>query len=106
VTGKLKGKNKFRCSRCLKTFSSRFESEFEEDYPINAEIIDIMVKIKEVLVLENAIQHLCKPDCKGLCHVCGTDLNTAKCSCKNDKPSPFEALKDFKKKKEQKNAQS
>jgi len=106
VTGKVKGKTRLCCSRCLKDFHNYFESEFEEIYPTTAEIIDIMIKIREALVLENGIRHLCRPDCKGLCHVCGADLNLKKCSCRSDKPSPFEALKDLKKKKEQDNAQS
>ena len=42
----------------------------------------------------------CKPGCKGLCPVCGTDLNVSQCSCgRADTPSetrkPFAALEDL-----------
>jgi uncharacterized protein len=31
---------------------------------------------------------LCRVDCKGLCAVCGTNLNTGSCSCKPDWEDP------------------
>jgi uncharacterized protein len=43
------------------------------------------------------------PECKGLCPVCGTDLNVADCGCKNDLAqalSPFAELKKLQTRKE------
>ena len=31
---------------------------------------------------------LCKEDCKGLCSVCGKDLNEGKCDCDTFVPDP------------------
>lgn len=55
--------------------------------------------IREVLALAEPIQPACRPDCKGLCHVCGQDLNEATCGCagsQNLADSPFSILKKLK----------
>jgi uncharacterized protein len=31
---------------------------------------------------------LCRPDCRGICPRCGTDLNTGTCSCQDEEPDP------------------
>ena len=43
---------------------------------------------------EDAMRFLCREDCKGLCPVCGKDLNTELCTCpKGGKAgNPFSAL--------------
>jgi uncharacterized protein len=48
--------------------------------PDNPEV-DISQNIRDAILLAVPMQALCKPDCKGLCHHCGTDLNTETCSC-------------------------
>ncbi|MEO7398254.1 MAG: hypothetical protein ABIW84_06800 [Ilumatobacteraceae bacterium] len=36
---------------------------------------------------------LCRPDCAGLCPLCGVDLNSATCTCVvADVASPFDVL--------------
>ena len=40
---------------------------------------------------------LCDPACKGLCPVCGADLNDGECGCERTVPDPrLAALKDLK----------
>jgi len=41
--------------------------------------IDIEPLVREYMVLEIPINPVCKPACKGLCPVCGEDLNQATC---------------------------
>ena len=55
---------------------------------------------ESVVFLSMPMTVKCKPDCKGLCPVCGTDLNVSQCSCgRADTPSetrkPFAALEDL-----------
>ena len=47
--------------------------------------------------LELPLQFFCKPDCKGLCPVCGANLNRETCTCQegNVVTGPFSALKDY-----------
>ncbi len=46
------------------------------------------------LALNMPMRFLCNADCKGLCPVCGMDLNEKDCSCETvGEDSPFTALK-------------
>ena len=39
---------------------------------------------------------VCKPDCKGLCPVCGANRNVTGCGClQTDTENPFSVLKDL-----------
>ncbi|MDP2905278.1 MAG: DUF177 domain-containing protein [Candidatus Omnitrophota bacterium] len=44
-------------------------------------MIDLTEDIREGIMLDYPIKPLCKPDCSGLCPVCGADLNVHKCRC-------------------------
>jgi uncharacterized protein len=37
--------------------------------------------LKEQVLLALPVKQVCKPNCKGLCPQCGTNLNTGKCDC-------------------------
>ncbi len=41
--------------------------------------IDLEPLIREYFLVEIPISALCKPDCKGLCPICGEDLNQRTC---------------------------
>lgn len=50
--------------------------------------------LREQIVLEEPIQHLCRPDCRGLCPHCGVNLNQQSCDCHEEHTSsPFAVLK-------------
>lgn len=50
--------------------------------------------LREQIVLDEPIQHLCRPDCRGLCPSCGINLNAETCDCHVEHtPSPFAVLK-------------
>ena len=40
-----------------------------------------MYLVRQTLALSEEIRFLCKPDCKGLCPVCGRNLNIDPCAC-------------------------
>jgi len=94
------------CSRCLTLFdgelSGRFSfivkvgegksalSEGESDESVihlepGAHVVDLSEVIREALILAIPIKPLCSPDCKGLCPVCGANLNEETCDCKSEK---------------------
>jgi uncharacterized protein len=60
--------------------------------------LDEMVKEKFILSFPEYV--VCRPDCKGLCPVCGCDLNVNQCNCQENQNgdgsgNPFAALKDI-----------
>lgn len=80
------------CVRCLETFDQLLEIDFNEVYAYKIHSftdsnlyvpedgnIDLSPVIREYLMLENPIKPLCKPDCLGLCVVCGENLNNSTC---------------------------
>lgn len=80
------------CARCLKDFFLPVNAAFEELYQFPSRYreetdkllpddgyIDLKPLYREFLILAVPIKRLCKPDCKGLCPVCGADLNEAPC---------------------------
>lgn len=50
-------------------------------FPAGDKEIDISKHIRDVIHLEITFDALCSPTCKGLCLVCGTNLNTNSCTC-------------------------
>jgi uncharacterized protein len=59
--------------------------------------IDLTHEIEEQVAMDIPFKPLCGEECKGLCPVCGTDLNAADCGCSKEPVNlKFSALKDFK----------
>jgi uncharacterized protein len=97
------------CVRCLNEFDQNLEWNFTELYAFNQRSvsdsgliipddahIDLHPLIREYALLEIPIKPLCKSDCKGLCALCGEDLNLRDCGHRNiTEESPFAALKDL-----------
>jgi uncharacterized protein len=95
------------CVRCLNEFDRNLSWTFTELYAFNEKSvsesdlvlpddahIDLQPLIREYALLEIPINPICKPDCKGLCAVCGEDLNLSDCGHRNiADESPFSALK-------------
>jgi uncharacterized protein len=50
--------------------------------------IDFTPYIWEVMLLLLPERVLCRDDCRGLCHVCGKNLNDGACDCKEDNIDP------------------
>jgi uncharacterized protein len=93
------------CTRCLTAWDQTMTADGdqvyrrtpdEDGYGIVDGEIDIFGPPKDELALSLPIVPLCKPDCKGLCPTCGTDLNTEPCDGHGEDPdSPFAVLKDL-----------
>jgi len=91
--GAASGRAVLRCHNCLREFESSVSAEFEETFSTQAEFIDIMETVRQALVLSPEIRQLCRDGCKGLCCVCGADLNKGSCGCAKPERSPFSILK-------------
>jgi len=97
------------CVRCLETFEQPIQSKFEELYAFDKRSvtesnlfvpedgqIDLEPIFREYALLEVPISPTCKPDCKGLCPVCGENLNKVDCGhAGTSSDSPFAVLKDL-----------
>lgn len=80
------------CVRCLNSFSQALNIDFTELYAFSQRFvtdsglimpetgrIDLEPVLREYVVLEIPISPLCRPDCKGLCSICGNNLNESTC---------------------------
>ena len=80
------------CGRCLEPFRQVLHTEFEENFtfgnrPLSEDEliipedgnIDFEPLIREYLMLEMPYSPVCRLDCKGLCVVCGQNLNENDC---------------------------
>ena len=67
------------------------EQPFMEGFQLNVE--DLLIS---EIVTSWPMKILCKPDCKGICPICGRDLNTGTCDCETFVPDPrMAAIKDI-----------
>ena len=83
------------CDRCLKELEREYHFDFDhmvvpsingenDDYIVaDGESIDLNEIALTDLLLQLPTKNLCKDDCKGLCMVCGQDLNLGECDCLN-----------------------
>lgn len=66
-----------------------YQAEEEPPIPIlNGEVVDLSELVRQMLVLAVPARSLCRPDCRGICPYCGTDLNQAACSCAVEQVDP------------------
>ncbi len=60
----------------------------------DGETIEVDEVVREQILLALPMRKLCRPDCRGLCPMCGQNLNQGDCHCKPlVKDSPFAILK-------------
>lgn len=118
LVGEVKTTLELSCSRCLETFTcpvdaafdvryqphtqnaGEGEKEIEEDDLSTAfyenEEIDLGQLMREQFYLSVPMKPLCQEGCRGLCPVCGTNLNRGMCDCKREWEDPrLAALKEF-----------
>lgn len=106
VTGQILGQARFICGRCLEPYSVKVEIPFQEDFKQGApesdqdaevswyqgESIDIAGTVSENLILSEPIKQVCREECRGLCPVCGKNLNMENCTCTTDAINPKFAI--------------
>ena len=105
VTAKTSFEFELNCDRCLKPVKHTIDTDiqqevispdylgeidedaeqtvFMEGYQLNVDDL-----IYSDIVLNWPMKILCREDCKGICRICGKDLNTGECGCDTFVPSP------------------
>ena len=69
------------CARCLEGFDSAVETKALFSYAVQpTDVVDITDDVRQEIMLAYPIVPLCRPDCRGLCKVCGQNLNLTSCS--------------------------
>lgn len=109
LEGEIAPKLNVSCARCGKEFlysasfplnakiTDRLENEDEDEFILLTDFaFDEIELVRSALILEMPSRFLCKEDCKGLCPVCGCDLNEDRCKCDTkDRDPRWDVLKDF-----------
>ena len=44
--------------------------------------------VRDFIIVNQPMQHLCQPECKGLCPHCGANRNTTECNCAEQYVNP------------------
>lgn len=100
------------CARCCKELTLAVEFPVEEvmtqeDGEVSADEDIVVFSGNEIdiddIILNNFLmnvqgKYLCKEDCKGLCSMCGKDLNEGECSCEEPIDPRWASLADIMKK--------
>lgn len=110
VEGRAEVVLRMQCGRCLKDVEQKIDllietevsapdipleeaddQTFMDGYSLNVEDL-----ISNEILMSLPAKVLCKPDCKGICAVCGKDLNLGECGCDTFVPDPrMAAIKDI-----------
>ena len=103
LVGTVRTELELACSRCLEPFRLPLDLAFDQRYLPQTEAspdeesevedddletsfyrdeqIDVNELLREQFYLALPMKPLCRPDCKGLCPNCGTNLNVETCDC-------------------------
>ena len=82
--GRITCKKSFLCDRCLEPSIKNQIHDFNEEIgrdEIEEDIVDLTNIIRDTIITSQPIKNLCKDDCKGLCPICGVNLNESECGC-------------------------
>lgn len=70
------------------------EEDFDDYIVVEGEKLDLDELIYSDIILLTPSKYVCKEDCKGLCPVCGQNLNEGDCTCQKQQTDPrLEALR-------------
>ena len=120
LRGKIGAEVEVSCDRCLAAVRLPLEVEFDTAFIPQAseagktenvellsadmglaayegDAVDLDELVREQILLTLPSRRLCREECKGLCPVCGADLNAGDCSCEQGEADPrWSALADWK----------
>jgi len=118
VTGKLATRVELECKRCLTLFQTSIRFEIEEEFKPSVDIhtgallpqepdqdpatliderhiLDLAEILRQDVLLSLPPSPVCRPDCQGLCPICGRDRNQESCDCETEIIDPrWAALKE------------
>jgi len=107
VSGRVETRVNVECDRCLKTLEMPVSAGFKlqyitgQDYEtshaaaltademalsvFDGEVIDVDEIVREQILLSVPDRALCDENCRGICSMCGTNLNAGSCDCNHPK---------------------
>lgn len=110
IKGIVNGEVELQCSRCLKDYNMPIKTLFEITYhpveELNKEellelkrdemdvdfyregLIDTEDIVRDQILLNVPMKPLCSENCRGLCPLCGNDLNEVDCGCEKKEIDP------------------
>ena len=79
------GRVELLCARCSEPIEQDRTEKFDLYFEINPEIeyIDIGEDIRQEMFIDLCSIVVCRSDCKGICSLCGANLNNEPCRCRN-----------------------
>jgi uncharacterized protein len=115
VQGSVETRVSMDCSRCLAPVEMPVQFEIEEEFHPSVHIpggppvppreeredatqidehhvLDVSEVLRQDLATAIPWNVVCRPDCRGLCPVCGSDRNTEACECEPDVDPRWAAL--------------
>jgi uncharacterized protein len=102
IQGRYSGSMETECDRCLARATYPLDKSYDLFYrpPPDLEVDELKIDegeaeigfyeglgleladvIKEQILLAMPMQRICRPDCKGICPICGSNRNEAACDC-------------------------
>ena len=105
VQGRVHALLERECRRCLEPVSGELDEEVTlvfadaddldpegsgDMYAFDADAaeLDVTEAMREELILSIDPFIVCEPECKGLCPMCGTNLNESSCTCVREESDP------------------
>ncbi|MFQ3550346.1 MAG: DUF177 domain-containing protein [Armatimonadota bacterium] len=118
VRGSFKAEVLVECARCLKSFCYNIEQDIDELLPLvggkdeieeqlgelpgddkeplfEYNIFNLGEYLRQAIISALPIKPLCSEDCKGLCSICGSELDSEDCKCKEESVNPAFAKLEF-----------
>lgn len=102
---------RLECRRCLAPYDAELAIDIEEEYVASVDVVtgvrlvpddydepELLIDEHHILDTREVLWQyavaatldagLCRPDCRGLCPICGANLNEEACNCHLDKVDP------------------
>jgi uncharacterized protein len=114
ATGEVQVTVELECVRCLKSFDQALTVPFKTMYHPTIEVVsgrplppvddeegftiddrhhlDLSEMLRQEIILALPPMPVCKPDCAGICPICGNDRNLRPCTCEADEDRRLDAL--------------
>ncbi|MGQ9707823.1 MAG: YceD family protein [bacterium] len=103
VQGRLRFRARLGCAFCGESYEEEYDEELVAEFtvleperavfvrelepeeldrlPIDADFIDLTQMVRDAIHLAIPIAPKCRQDCRGICPVCGANLNRVECHC-------------------------
>ena len=104
LTGEIEADMRCLCDRCGEGFESTKITDVDviltadeqddnvELFPLKGDAVDLGEVLSTCFILDMETKFLCREDCKGLCPICGKNLNLGPCSCRKQMDPRFAVL--------------